>query len=196
MQPRHRPAQEREARARELRADRRSRGRAARRCRRGPSPRTRSSRGVPQRRTSTLACSSAPTGTLASGRLGKRHQLLVQLASGSPRGAPRSRSARRRCRATSAISASAIARPGPWPGRSRLRQRVAPRLQLFGARLQRLALAFQRARSAATSRKGCGDLRVSRRATTLARSLRRSVMSSMANGPRGEAPWSAERDEL
>ena len=53
-----------------------------------------------------------------------------------------------------------------------LRQAVAPGLQFLGADLDRLR-SFSSERNASTSRKGCGFLRVCRRATTPSRSLRK-----------------------
>ena len=134
--------------------------------------------GSPQRRTSTLPRSSAPAGTSACGRLGSAISMRAAVRPGRLRAARPSAFSSSPMPCTSAISApTRPARPCA-PGRS-LRQQVAARLQLLGARLHRLALGLQRARKRSTSRNGCGGLRASSRATTPCRSLRSRLMSSM-----------------
>jgi len=66
---------------------------------------------------------------------------------------------------------------------------VATRLQRLGVRLQRLALGFERLEGRDVE-EGLGFLRVSSRAMTLGRSLRRRRRSSMRGilGRRGNAP--------
>jgi hypothetical protein len=72
-----------------------------------------------------------------------------------------------------------------------LRQRVAARLQLFGARLQRCSSSAEKR---ATSRKGCGSLRRDRRSTTPSRSRRNRFTSSISrlHGAQGRPASAAE----
>ena len=99
-------------------------------------------RGLPQRRTSTFALSSAPTGALGCGRLGSAIS-----CSFSSSWIVASRSAERSS-SVPTCATSAIARAGVAALRLELadlaRQRVASRLQFLGAGLQRLALALER----------------------------------------------------
>ena len=146
VQPREVAAQEREARAGELR--RRSRSRAARglrRGRRGPSAGSRTARGVPQRRTSTLSSvDGRPARSRAAGSAGSAGSRAARPA--RDRARLRGASTSSPMPATSAISGAASS---PLPLRADLlRQRVAPRLQLLGARLDVLALALRAPRSA------------------------------------------------
>ena len=190
VQARDRPAQEREARAGELgagveiEAERRAEVDVVA-CRESRTP-----RGVPQRRTSTLPVSSAPTGTLACGRFGTPMQQRRTARPGSSASRSADAFSSSPMPATSAISALGVAALALELA-DLLGKRVAPRLQFLGARLDRLALALERAKRA-TSRKGWGDLRVSRRATTAARSLRSREMSSMTRRAR-RAGESVER---
>ena len=137
-------------------------------------------RGVPQRRTSTLALSSGPTGTLASGRLGSDISIVASSAwIASSRAAERSSSPAMPF--TSAISALASA---PCPFFLPISfDRLLRRACSSSVRICRPLRSDSSVPKRATSRNGCGDWRVSSRATTVARSLRRSVISSMAAAP-------------
>ena len=103
------------------------------------------------------------------GQVGQRHQQRRSARPGSPRGARPSASARRRCRRPRP-SPRWRRRPGPCACRSRATGRcAAPAAPRCGS-----AASCARASSAlkrSTSRNGCGDLRVSRRATTCAQVL-------------------------
>ncbi len=143
-------------------------------------------RGVPQRRTSTLPVSSAPAGTPGCGRLGSAISRACNSAwMASSRSADAFSASPMPC--TSAIAAEASSpRPRAWPIclESWLRRACSSSVRVCTA-LRSASMASKRA----TSRKGCGDLRASSRATTPARSLRSRVMSSMAvrAGKRNEA---------
>src|SRR5688572_22686219 len=134
-------------------------------------------RGVPHLRTSTLAVSSAPTGTLSCGRLGTASSRAC--ISGwicSRRAADCSRSPLS-C-ATSAITASADSPLAlSWPICLDRALRLACSSSV---RVWMVLRSASRRWKASTSRNGWGDLRVSSRATTAGRSFRSWEMSSIA----------------
>ena len=142
------------------------------------------SRGVPQRRTSTFAVSSAPSGTPACGRFGSPISSVLSSAwSASSRWALAFRSSP--MPATS--SSSAVASP-PLPLScpicldSALRRACSSSVRIWIV-LRSDSSALKRA----TSRKVCGDWRASSRATTAGRSLRKRLMSSMGGAAPGAA---------
>ena len=143
MQARERPAQEGEARARELGADVEVEPPSGAPTSTWSFAAKSNSRGVPQRRTSTLPSRRSPTGTLASGRLGSAMSMRVELDLDrlEPLGAAFSSSPMPATSRSTARRVAALA----LEHADLLRERVALRLQLFGARLQRLALGLERA---------------------------------------------------
>ena len=147
VQAREVAAQEREARAGELRRRREvEQARGLRRGRCGPCGAKSNARGVPQRRTSTLSSDDLPTGALACVRFGRSSRKSRSFA------CTRSSSPSRRF--------DLVAEPGDLGQQRRrvlalafrdadlLRQRVALRLQLLRAHLDVLALALRAPRSA------------------------------------------------
>ncbi len=132
--------------------------------------------GVPQRRTSTLALSSAPTGTLACGRLGTASSSACSSAWICSRRVAERSSSSLSC-ATSAMSVSAFSpRAFCWPI---CLERLLRRACSSSVRVCSVLRSASSAWKAATSRKGWGFLRVSSRAMALGRSLRRRRRSSM-----------------
>ena len=103
-------------------------------------------------------------------------QEIAQLRSARARARARAPSARRRAPATSRSSGVDILALAPLAMPICLRQRVALRLQLLRARLDRLALALRALRSAPMS---SATPRLASAAATAGRSLRKQLMSSI-----------------
>ena len=134
--------------------------------------------GVPDVRTTTLPCSSAPTGTDSWGRFGTASSIVsISAWMASRRVAEESSSAF--SPETSAMAASASA-CWPLPLNMPICLLTVLRLACISSvRIWRVLRSASSAVKAATSRNACGFFRVCRRATTESRSFRNRVISNM-----------------